>query len=131
MRLTRGWRGATTGIHGILNVVKRARMISSRFRLLLVLALMCANPRHGVAQRANASTKAEPAKIVFVCEHGTVNSVVALEHFNRLAQARGLDIVGLSRGTRPDSTVPAVVSRGLLLDGFDVSTFSARPPTKA
>ena len=80
------------------------------------------------AQVARAQ-KQESRKLVFVCEHGTVKSVVAVEHFNRLARARGLNIEAISRGTRPDSTVPGPVNQGLAGDGFDVSRFRARPLT--
>src|ERR1700755_547517 len=94
---------------------------------VMTLMLICATARLNQAQRAVEPTRHEKDRVVFVCEHGTVKSVVALEHFNRLAEARRLDVVGVSRGTRPDSVVPDVVSRGLLLDGFDVSLFSPQP----
>ena len=62
-------------------------------------------------------------RVVFVCEHGTVKSLIALEYFNRLAHARGLDLVAISRGTHPDSAVPEQVRTGLRRDGFDVRGF--------
>jgi len=55
--------------------------------------------------------------VVFVCEHGTVKSVVAAAHFNRLARERGLAAVAVSRGTAPDSALPALIRDGLLADG--------------
>jgi hypothetical protein len=64
-----------------------------------------------------------PARVVFVCEHGTVKSLVAVEYFNRLALARGLHAEAISRGTKPDSVIPGVVRTGLEADGFDVSAF--------
>jgi len=64
-----------------------------------------------------------PAKIVFVCEHGTVKSLIAIEEFNRLAKERGLGVRAISRGTHPDSSVPTPVRAGLASDGFDVSAF--------
>jgi arsenate reductase len=70
--------------------------------------------------------QAPPPKIVFVCEHGTVKSVVALEEFNRLAKERGLNVRAVSRGTHPDSSIPAPVRAGLKADGFDVSAFRSR-----
>jgi hypothetical protein len=72
----------------------------------------------------------KPKQVVFVCEHGTVKSVVAVEHFNRLAKERGLNVRAISRGTKPDSTVPGPVAAGLKGDGFDVSAFRARPFTR-
>jgi protein-tyrosine-phosphatase len=56
-------------------------------------------------------------RVVFVCEHGTVKSVVAAAHFNKLARERGLPFVAVSRGTAPDSALPALVRDGLLADG--------------
>ena len=66
-----------------------------------------------------------PANVVFVCEHGTVKSLVAIEEFNRIAKERGLGVRAVSRGTRPDTTVPTPVRAGLTADGFDVSGFRA------
>jgi protein-tyrosine-phosphatase len=77
-------------------------------------------------RRARAvSAAADTQRVVFVCEHGTVKSVVAAAHFNRLARARGLAAVAISRGSAPDSAVPAVVRKGLLADG--VGPWRARP----
>ena len=77
--------------------------------------------RTAVGQRA--PMRDDSSHVVFVCEHGTVKSVVALEHFNRLAQARGLNVRAVSRGTHPDAAIPTPVRRGLEADGFDVAAF--------
>ena len=61
-------------------------------------------------------------RVVFVCEHGAVKSVIAREHFNRLARARGLEIDAIARGTEPDSEIPESVLHGLGDDGFDVDS---------
>ena len=66
-----------------------------------------------------------PANVVFVCEHGTVKSLVAVEEFNRIAKERGLGVRAVSRGTHPDSAVPTPVRAGLAADGFDVTGFHA------
>jgi protein-tyrosine-phosphatase len=68
-------------------------------------------------QRASADT------VVFVCEHGSVKSLMAQEWFNRLARERGVSLRAVSRGTAPDSSVPAAVSDYLRGEGFDVSGF--------
>ena len=60
----------------------------------------------------------EPKKIIFVCEHGSVKSVVAVAHFNRMATEAGLDYRAISRGTKPDQEVPAAVIAGLKQDGL-------------
>lgn len=78
----------------------------------------------------SANVKPAPARgvqhVVFVCDHGTVKSLVALEVFNRLAAARGLRAEASSRGTKPDAQVPVVVRNGLAADGFDVRAFRAQ-----
>jgi arsenate reductase len=63
----------------------------------------------------------QPATIVFVCEHGSAKSVIATAHFNRLAEAKGLPYRAVSRGTHPDTEIPALIRTGLLADGLDVS----------
>jgi hypothetical protein len=60
------------------------------------------------------------ARVVFVCEHGAVKSVIAAALFNRLAAERGLDTRAVSRGTAPDSEVPALVRDGLRAEGADI-----------
>jgi arsenate reductase len=72
-----------------------------------------------------ARQPADTQRIVFVCEHGTVKSVVAAALFNKLARERGLAAVALSRGTAPDSALPALVRDGLLADG--AGPWRARP----
>lgn len=62
--------------------------------------------------------------VVFVCEHGSVKSLVAALHFNRLAQNAGLNVRALSRGLDPDSVVPARIIQGLESDGLDVGAFT-------
>lgn len=56
--------------------------------------------------------------IVFVCEHGSVRSVVAAAHFNRIARERGLPFVAVSRGINIDDRIPASVRDGLARDGL-------------
>lgn len=67
---------------------------------------------------------ADSQTVVFVCEHGTVKSVVALAYFRQLAQERRLNIRAISRGTAPDSAVPARVREGLRLDGLPLGPFT-------
>jgi len=57
--------------------------------------------------------------IVFVCQHGVVNSQMAAAYFNRIARERGLPFTAVSRGI--DSTyrsVPVRIEDGLALDGL-------------
>jgi protein-tyrosine-phosphatase len=67
---------------------------------------------------------AEPAKtLVFVCEHGSVKSVIAAAFFNRIAEEQKLDCRAISRGTAPEAAVPTAVASNLKKDGFDVAAF--------
>jgi arsenate reductase (thioredoxin) len=64
-------------------------------------------------------------KVVFVCLHGAAKSVVAAEHFKRLAAARGLVVDVSARGTEPDPELAPAAAAGLRADGIDVG--GARP----
>jgi arsenate reductase (thioredoxin) len=75
---------------------------------------------------AQSTSPNQRTRVVFVCEHGSVKSLVAMEYFNRTAQARGLSYRALARGVDPDAKVPDVVLTGLRADGFDVTGFSPR-----
>lgn len=76
--------------------------------LLLALAPICL----GAQQRG-----AQPREtVLFVCEHGTVRSLLAKLLFEEYAGQIGLDMNAVSRGTRPDSLVPAWMHRNLAAD---------------
>ncbi len=60
--------------------------------------------------------------VLFVCLHASAKSLVAMEHFNRLAAERGLGLRAISAGTEPDAAVPDFVVAGLRGDGFDVTS---------
>jgi len=79
------------------------------------------------AQSVTATRPRPPTGVVFVCEHGSVKSLVAMEHFNREARQRGLPYRAVARGTAPGPAVPAPVREGLRADGFDVSSFVPQP----
>src|SRR5262245_6894553 len=59
--------------------------------------------------------------ILFVCLHGSAKSVIAAEHFRRLAAERGVMADAVSAGTEPDNELPPKVVQGLLASGIDVS----------
>jgi arsenate reductase (thioredoxin) len=65
-------------------------------------------------------------QVVFVCEHGSVKSLVAMVYFNRIAKEQDLPYRAVARGTAPDDTVPTAVREGLGADGFDVTGFVPR-----
>jgi arsenate reductase len=66
--------------------------------------------------------------VVFVCEHGSVKSLIAAQWFFRLASERGLAVRAVSRGVTPDASVPSLIEAALARDGFDVSGFEPRRP---
>jgi arsenate reductase (thioredoxin) len=69
------------------------------------------------------------ASVVFVCEHGNVKSLIAMQWFNRLAAERQLSVRAVSRGLTPENPVPPPIRAQLKDDGFDVSAFEARALT--
>ena len=69
--------------------------------------------------------------VVFVCLHGSAKSLIAAEHFCRLAAQRGVDACATSAGTDPDADIPPHVIQGLLEDGIDVRGRRPRPLTRA
>lgn len=77
-----------------------------------------------LTSQVRPGTVPDSQTVVFVCEHGTVKSVVALAYFRQLAQERDLNIRAISRGTAPDSAVPARVREGLRLDGLVLGPFT-------
>jgi arsenate reductase len=62
-------------------------------------------------------------RVVFVCEHGSVKSLIAASYFNRSAKARGLPFEAIARGTSPEPTVPRIVQDGLNADSLNVSGY--------
>ena len=94
-------------------------------RLLSILIALC-SLAGSVGTLARAQDSAQPARVVFVCEHGSVKSLVAMEYFNRRAKARGVPNRAVARGTTPEPSVPKAVRDGLRGDGFDVSAFEPR-----
>ena len=67
---------------------------------------------------AHAAAADKPVLVVFVCEHGTVKSVVAAAQFNHLAKQRGIKAEAVARGINLESEIPAVVVTGLKKDGL-------------
>ena len=89
---------------------------SSRFALAAVV-FSCALGVSNISAMAEGPSS-RPAKVIFVCLHGSVKSQIAAAHFNRLASERGLSYVALSRGMDVDQSIPASIRRGLASDGL-------------
>jgi protein-tyrosine-phosphatase len=68
-------------------------------------------------------------QVVFVCEHGNVKSLIAQEWFNRLAKERGLAVRAVSRGRKPEASVPVPIADALGRDGFEVRKFVPQAPS--
>jgi arsenate reductase (thioredoxin) len=88
--------------------------------------VLLAAPSDAVAQRPPA-----PAgqTVLFVCEHGTVKSLMAKVLFEQYAKEVGLQMRAESRGTNADSVVPSWMIRGLTLDQVQLGAW--RPQTLA
>lgn len=63
----------------------------------------------------------ETKTIVFVCQHGVVNSQMAAAYFNKAARGCGLPFRAVSRGIDPYRSVPVQVQDGLALDGLEAA----------
>jgi arsenate reductase len=65
--------------------------------------------------------------VVFVCEHGAAQSVIAAAYFNKLADERHLPFRAVARGTSPQEKISVSATQGLHTDGVATSEQS---PTK-
>lgn len=89
---------------------------SGRAGLTTVLATAVTLPSPASAQQAKKV--GHPVNtVLFVCEHGTVKSLVAKLEFERAARARGLFMRAASRGSAPDSALPPWMRDNLERDG--------------
>jgi protein-tyrosine-phosphatase len=64
--------------------------------------------------------------VLFICEHGTVKSLVAKRLFEKYAREAGLSMRAESRGTRADTVVPSWVVSNLASDGLSIAVFAPR-----
>lgn len=76
------------------------------------------------AQQAAAPS---PKPVLFVCEHGTVRSLLAKVLFEEYAAEVGLKMQAVSRGTKADSVVPPWMMQGLTADKVVLGSW--RPET--
>jgi hypothetical protein len=68
---------------------------------------------------SRAEDVADDKTIVFVCQHGVVNSQMAAAYFNKVARERGLPFKAVSRGIDMYWTIPVRIQDGLALDGLE------------
>ena len=69
--------------------------------------------------------------VLFVCLHGSAKSLIAPEHFRRLAQERNTSVLADWAGIEPDAHIPRRVVQGLLTEGIDVRGRQPRQVTRA
>jgi len=91
---------------------------------VLLLTSIAAAPSQLWAQQAATH---EPQTVLFVCEHGTVKSLLAKVLFEEYAAEVGLRVRAESRGTRADSVVPPWMQQGLAADHITLGSW--RPQT--
>jgi arsenate reductase (thioredoxin) len=63
------------------------------------------------------------SSVLFVCEHGSVKSLIGASLFDQVAKKRGLPFRAVSRGVSPDARVPPSIVAALRNDGVQVETF--------
>lgn len=61
--------------------------------------------------------------MLFVCEHGSVKSLLARLLFEQAVASEGLAIPAVSRGTIPDAEVPEWMRTALERDGLDIGAW--------
>jgi protein-tyrosine-phosphatase len=90
-------------------------------KLFALTALMTMAP---VCQAQDDTTVATASKpVVFVCEHGSVKSLIAASLFDRTAGKRGLPFRAIARGVNPEAHVPPAIVAAMRADGFEVENF--------
>lgn len=82
-----------------------------------------------LASSGAAAQRTPPAPsdtVLFLCEHGTVKSVLAKLYFDEMAAERGLRVAAISRGTKADSVVPPWMVANLSRDQLPLGAFQPR-----
>ena len=72
-----------------------------------------------------------PAKVLFICQAGTVKSAVARELFRRRAAARGVSVAVQSRGIAPEEHMTDKLLAATRADGIDPRSEPAQALTLA
>ena len=93
-------------------------------RVIVAVVAVALTPFYLCAQ-AGGPRSSKP--VLFVCEHGTVRSLLAKVLFEEYAAAVGLKMSAVSRGTRADSLVPPWMLQGLAADHVELGFW--RPQT--
>lgn len=99
------------------------RNISRRTNLAAVVALALVVLWPSTARAQTSRSVAAPDTVLFICEHGTVRSLLAKLLFEEYAKEVGLAMVAVSRGTAIDSAVAPWMMRSLASDGFLIGSW--------
>ena len=91
------------------------------------MMLACALAVPAALQAQHASAVPARDTVLFICEHGTVRSLIAKLLFERYASELGLRMAAVSRGTAIDSVVPPWLRTALTADQFALGSW--RPQT--
>jgi arsenate reductase len=62
-------------------------------------------------------------KIIFVCEHGSAKSVIAVAYFNKFAKEQNLPYEAVARGTDPDTVISPKTKQLLIQEKLFDKTF--------
>ena len=89
---------------------------------IFLVAMVCLSGRVSAA---------DDAPILFVCEHGSVKSLIASSLFNATARERHLPFRAIARGVTPDRSVPTAIADALKREGFEVRQFKPTAVTTA
>ncbi len=104
-------------------VVNMHRHFSITFLLLGILLISCTDE---VIPQRSSEFGPEMQQIVFVCDHGSVRSLMSSMIFNEIAEARGLNYTSISRGLTPDENVPSIIVDAFKSEGKDVSAYKPK-----
>lgn len=95
-------------------------MMRGRLRYLSILSALVVCGQHVDAQKASL---ADVKPMLFVCEHGTVRSLIAKVLFEEYAAEVGLNMRAVSHGTRADSLVPPWLLQSFATDHVQLGSW--------
>lgn len=91
--------------------------------IALLIASLSVTSLAGCESEKQEVIEVVSTEVVFVCEHGSVKSLIGATLFDKRAKERGLPYRAISRGLTPDDNVPAKIAEALLSDGAEVADY--------
>ncbi|MEP6621487.1 MAG: hypothetical protein ABJE47_19325 [bacterium] len=104
------------------SVAKRLGLASTITGGAVLLALSACVFSHELGAQG-ASAAPPSGTVLFICEHGTVKSLLAKVLFEEYAKEVGLKMEARSRGTNLEPMVPPWMHKALAADGISVGTW--------